>query len=83
MALQFYTSLRQYHIVKRVKAPAELFVMQPADPNISGSSPTPPGALDVFGKKVDLLRLYVGVMQTGGFVKASSRDTLADLQVTK
>jgi hypothetical protein len=30
-----------------------------------------------------LLRLYVGVMQTGGFVKASSRDTLADLQVTK
>jgi hypothetical protein len=69
-AMHFLNSLRQFVHVKNIPVPANLFLNEPPDPNVPGSAPTPPGALDIFGKKIELFRLYFTVIQMGGFNKA-------------
>ena len=70
--MHFLNSLRQFVHVKNIPVPPNLFVNEAADPAVPGSAPTPPGALDVFGKKIELFRLYFTVIQMGGFNKACS-----------
>jgi len=71
-AMHFLNSLRQFVHVKNIPVPPNLFVNEAADPAVPGSAPTPPGAIDVFGKKIELFRLYFTVIQMGGFNKACS-----------
>ena len=70
--MHFLNSLRQFVHVKNIPVPPNLFVNEAADPAVPGSAPTPPGAIDVFGKKIELFRLYFTVIQMGGFNKACS-----------
>lgn len=79
MAMHFYGSLRQYIAHKNIPCPPNLFTLRPADPNVPGSTPTPPGAFDVFGRKIDLLRLYVGTLHMGGHAKVSLMRTIVAL----
>jgi hypothetical protein len=68
-AAHFLHTLRQFVTARNIPTPPNLFVNEPADPEVPGSTPTPAGAIDVFGKKVDIFRLYFTVVQMGGCAK--------------
>ncbi len=64
--MAFLAGLARHLQQSGIPIPPSVFINEPARDDVPGSTPTPPGQMDVFGRKLDFMKLAALVTQRGG-----------------
>jgi hypothetical protein len=71
-AIHFFMSLSSHLQRTNYPIPPHLFGLAPPKPELPGSAPAPPGSIDIFGRNLDLMKLWMSVLQFGGYDRVST-----------